>query len=153
MTLLTMALVLTSQIATALTLTREQALQSAERMHLIATLNIACVSLEGDAFGVVYRSRNLPKPEVLFVMDSVESFGPNSPILTRLPGPLDIALPKDISEVPEAFKLPKTDGSNVQLARTTATFGSLRNLQCLYTLTPGTWRAVYFVKTGVLRLE
>jgi len=133
-------------------LSKPEALVHAKRLVESHPLNIACVTSEGLAFGVIYKSIGLPKPQVLVAIDDVNRFGEQTLTGDTFPGPFSIEIPDSYDRVPAQDRLGKKNGID-EMAKTTARIGIEREIQCVYVMTPGTLKAIKRPSRGGIHLE
>lgn len=149
---MTVSSIISLQSAQADFLSPEVALREAKAAMNKVDVNVACVTSNGLVFAMVYRSIGLPRPEVLLAIDDVYSFGPNTAVSDKAMGTIRLMLPKDISQVPASQMLGTID-NGTKVAKTTAHIGEEEDVQCVYTITPGTWKLVRFPNSGGIVLE
>ncbi len=111
-------------------------------------VNIACVAKNGLAFGIVYRSKGLPRPQVFVGIDLAENFGPQTTLQETFPGQIKINIPEDYNYLPES-DIVGHDAQGFRIAKTTAQIGYEKDVPCVYVMTPGTLKALKFQRSGI----
>lgn len=145
LTIATLTLITSLSATAKADLSNDEALEAALGVFdRLTNSNLVCVDSKGFAYAALYQSQDLTEPAVTLVGGRAKDIGNinTTTILDTMMGPIKLMLPSDISQVSKNDIVANING--IRIAKTTARMGKVKDIQCLYAVTPTTWNMVTF---------